>query len=157
VVGDDAVRRVDAVLVFLAQFTGIRSRSRELLDLGKERSKHVRVVIAGTVLKNRDETLEAHAGVDVFGGQIAELAIRFAVVLDKDNVPDFENKGIVLVDEMCGIPASDAVVMDFAVPPQNQQTDPTERCTVDATLPAGSAGPSSSHFWSSPVRHSFPR
>jgi hypothetical protein len=64
-------------------------------------------------LKDRDESFEAHACVDVFIGEGPEGSVCFAIVLNEDVVPDFEDIGIVLVHEMGSISAADSVVMEF--------------------------------------------
>jgi len=62
-----------------------------------------------------DLPLEAEASIDVFGGQRAQALVNFAVVLDKDDVPDFENVRIVLVDEVRGVAlATNAVIVDLS-------------------------------------------
>jgi len=62
-----------------------------------------------------DLPLESETGIDVFGGQRSQALVNFAVVLDKDNVPDFENVRIVLIDEVRGVTlATDAVIVDLS-------------------------------------------
>lgn len=46
-------------------------------------------------------------------GKGFEGAIIFPVELDEDVVPDFEYVRVILVDEMCGVSASDTVVVNL--------------------------------------------
>ncbi len=50
-------------------------------------------------MNDGDDALEAHAGVDVFGGEVAEGAIGFGIVLDEDEVPDLDAEVGVGIDE----------------------------------------------------------
>ena len=60
-------------------------------------------------LDDRDESLEAHATVDVLLGQRLEAAVGLAVELHEDQVPDLQHVGIVLVDEVRRVAPSDPV------------------------------------------------
>ena len=51
-------------------------------------------------LDHRGDALEAHAGVDVLGGEIDEGAVGVGVELDEDEVPDFDAARVALVDEV---------------------------------------------------------
>ncbi len=82
VVGDDPMR--DAV---------IRPRigdSRDLVDGRKERTKYIRIVVRIHVVDHGHHALEAHAGVHMFGGQVAKRAISLSVKLDEHQIPDFD-------------------------------------------------------------------
>ena len=113
-VGDDAEGDVD---FFLFGFTcGARSRqgarvlfAAEFFDLVEEGAKDVGVVVrdfvgvleGGEVLRavdDGDDALEAHAGIDVLGGEGDEAAVGVGVVLDEDVVPDFDTAGVGAVD-----------------------------------------------------------
>ena len=80
--------------------------SSSFLERGEE---GVGVVVGGLVrevgeafrvLNDGDHALEAHAGIDVLGGKVAEGAVGFGVVLDEDEVPDFNAEIAVGVDEL---------------------------------------------------------
>ena len=65
-------------------------------------------------MDNAHQPLEAHAGVDMLGGQRLERAIRLAIELDEHMVPDLEHIGVARVDEMRGVAAAaDAVVVNL--------------------------------------------
>ena len=51
-------------------------------------------------LDHRGDALEAHAGVDVLGGESDEGAVGVGVELDEDEVPDFDAAGVACVDEV---------------------------------------------------------
>ena len=50
----------------------------------------------------------------MFSRERAKGPRGFTVVLNKDVIPYFEHVGIILVYEMCSIPSTDTVIMDFA-------------------------------------------
>ncbi|KAG9796345.1 hypothetical protein KCU88_g142, partial [Aureobasidium melanogenum] len=113
-VRNHSVGGIDAILVLVAKFAGVRSGTGNLLDAVEQRSKDVRIVVGQFVLEDTDESLETHARVDVFVGQRAQTLIRLPVVLNKHVVPDLQHVRIVLVDETGSIaPASDSVIVNF--------------------------------------------
>jgi hypothetical protein len=114
VVRDDAVRGVDAVGVFVAEAALVGAHARKLVYFVEDGGEDVGVVVGAPVLDDGDEALEAHAGVDVLGGEGTERAVVLAVELDEDVVPDLEDIGVVLVDEVRRVSAADAVKVDFA-------------------------------------------
>ena len=52
--------------------------------------EEIGLVIGIDALQDRDQALEAHAGIDVFGGKRIELGSADAVVLDEDQIPNFD-------------------------------------------------------------------
>ena len=88
VICNDTVGGIDAVLVFIAELARVWPNPSQLLDLLEEREENVRVVVRTLVLDNGDETLEAHAGVNMFRRERLEGAVIFAIELDEDVVPD---------------------------------------------------------------------
>jgi hypothetical protein len=65
-------------------------------------------------LDDRAGALEAHAGIDVFGGQFAEGAVGFGVVLDENEVPDLDAEVGVVVDEFAaGVPFGREIDVEF--------------------------------------------
>mmetsp|Transcript_1475 Transcript_1475/g.4732 ORF Transcript_1475/g.4732 Transcript_1475/m.4732 type:complete len:367 (+) Transcript_1475:614-1714(+) len=109
VVGDDTVGHVAQSHVLLPQLARVRRRARLGLDGRKDGTKYVRVVVGAHVLQHRHQPLEAHAGVDVLGGQRPERAAQLAVELHEDQVPDLEHVRVVLVDQVRRVTAADAV------------------------------------------------
>ena len=65
----------------------------EPLGGGDDRAQDVGLVVPALVLQDRTDALEAHARVDVLGGELGELALRVAVVLDEDEVPELDVAG----------------------------------------------------------------
>lgn len=111
---DNSVRSVDTVDILLAKLSSVGSRPGELLDLVKDGSEDVGIVVGSNVLKDGDESLEAHSSIDVLVGQRSERAVGLSVVLHKNVVPDLEDVRVVVVDEVGGISVSDSVVVDLA-------------------------------------------
>ncbi len=72
----------------------------EFLDLVDHPGEHVCVVVAGLALKHHAEPLEAHSGVYVLGRQRLQRAVRVAVVLHEDKVPDLDDLVVVGVDKV---------------------------------------------------------
>jgi hypothetical protein len=64
-------------------------------------------------LHHGHQTLQAETAVDVLLWQQLQLGRRLAVELDEDKIPDFEDVGVVHVDEMGGVAATDAVKMNL--------------------------------------------
>lgn len=50
----------------------------------------------------------------MFRGKRTERQVLFSVEGDKDNVPDFKNIGVVLIDQMCGVAVPYPVEVNFA-------------------------------------------
>lgn len=109
-VGDDAegdgffevvgalIAGVDVVIHFAAEF----------FEFAEDGLEDVGGVVGGLfgevgeafgVLDEGADALEAHAGVDVFGGEVTVAAVFFGVVLDEDEVPDLDAEVGVHVDE----------------------------------------------------------
>ena len=106
VVGDDAEGDVDLLLLGVAGAAGASGSVRavflaaQLFDLVEDRAEDVGFVVGDLrVAKSvksfvpwmmRGDALEAHAGIDVLGGQRREGAVRVGVELDEDEVPDLD-------------------------------------------------------------------
>ena len=65
--------------------------------------------LAISFLDDGDESLEAHSAVDVLLGERLEAAVGLAVELHEHEVPDLQNVGVVLVDEVRRVAPSDTV------------------------------------------------
>ena len=130
VVGDDA--EGDGIFHFLREGgaigTGFRidvrvGFSAELFELAEDRLEDVGGVVgrlfrevgeAFGVLNDGTSAFEAHAGIDVFGGQFAEGAVGFGIVLDEDEVPDLDAEVGVVVDQCAfGIAFGSEVDVEF--------------------------------------------
>ena len=83
VVADDAIGR--EVRIHLL-FGVTRERTQNIERAGEE----VGLVVRVDALQHRDDALEAHARVHVFGGQRFEASIIEEIVLNEDVVPQFE-------------------------------------------------------------------
>ncbi len=92
-VGTDAHGDVGLLVVAVA-FAAFGS------DFLNEGLEDVGVVVGAFALHDHAEALEAHAGIDVLGFQGFKGAVGFAVELHEDEVPDFDDLGVVLVDEV---------------------------------------------------------
>ncbi len=112
-VGEDAVGGVDVALVLGAELAAVLPGTGKFVDRVEVGAEEVGVVVGADVVQDRDEALEAHAGVDVLVGQGAEGAVGLAVELDEDEVPDLEDIGVVLVDQVGGFAPADAVEVDL--------------------------------------------
>ena len=81
------------------------------LQFIEQRAENVGVVVGnagvlevGEVFRavdDGDDALEAHAGIDVLGGERREGAVGVGVVLDEDVVPNLDAAGVGAVDEFC--------------------------------------------------------
>ena len=70
-----------------------RSRSRraqQLLGAPDNRQEEIVIVVRLHVLENTDDTLEAHTGVNVLARQKRQRAVRITVILDEDEIPEFD-------------------------------------------------------------------
>ena len=83
VISDDAV----AHNVGLAFVIGV---PQHVLNSVHDGSEQVGVVVGENSLQHRRNSLQAHAGVNVLGGQLMKDAVFVLVVLDKDQVPQLE-------------------------------------------------------------------
>ena len=79
----------------------------------EERCEGVGGVVGEHAREHGGDALEAHARVDVLCRQVAQRAGRFAVVLDKNDIPDLEDVGVVLVDELRHEAPAEAIVVDL--------------------------------------------
>ena len=111
-VGNDAIRRVAQLGVLLAELARVCRSARDLLDLCEDRHEDVRIVVGAHVLEDRDETLEAHAGVDVLSGKV-QLARRLAVELHEHQVPDLKHVRVIHVHQIRRVATADAIVVKF--------------------------------------------
>ena len=83
------------------------------VDSLEERKEHIGVVVTHLVLEDGGDSLEAHAGIHVLRGQRVQSARGIAGELHEHQVPDLQHVGVVLVDEISGVAASDSVVVDL--------------------------------------------
>ena len=83
--------------------------SAESFELAEDRLEDVGGVVGGLfrevgeasgVLNDGAGALEAHAGIDVLGGELAEAAVGLGIVLNEDEVPDLDAEVGVVVDEV---------------------------------------------------------
>jgi hypothetical protein len=65
-------------------------------------------------LDDRNQALEAHSSIDVFVWKRSEGTISLTIELDEDVVPDLNDVWIVLIDEVCSLPPTYAIIVDFA-------------------------------------------
>ncbi len=86
---------------------------RKLADGREERVPQVDAEVVLLVLEDLGDAFEAHAGVDVLGGQRRELAGRVAVVLDEDEVPDLHDARVFAVDVLAAGLVRRAVDVDL--------------------------------------------
>ena len=112
---------VAAFLVFVAA---------EGFHLADEAGENVCLVVALLVLQDHAQALEAHAGVDVLGGQRLQVAVGLALVLHEHQVPDFDDIVIVRVHQLAAGNFGNLLV----------------RTKVDVDFRAGAAGAGIAHF-----------
>ena len=99
--------RVDVHIGLAAEFLQLAEDGGE--DVGGVVARLDREIgKAFCALDDRAGALKAHAGIDVFRGQLAEGAVGLGVVLDEDEVPDFDAEVGVVVDEVA---AGDGVAL----------------------------------------------
>ena len=82
-VADYAIRREICEHFF---FGVARERAQNVERFGEE----IGLVIGIDALQDRDQSLEAHACIDVFGGERIELRGTDAVILDEHQIPNFD-------------------------------------------------------------------
>ena len=92
-VGDDAHGHVSLFSLAVGD-------ARHFRNLLNQRLEHVGVVVGGLALQHTHEALEAHARIDVLGGQFHQVAVGHAVVLHEHKVPDFNHLRVVLVHQV---------------------------------------------------------
>jgi hypothetical protein len=83
VVGDDAHGDVVRLVVSILQ-------TAHLADAGEQRREEIGVVVRLLALQDGRHAFEAHAGVDAPRGQRRQRAVRAALELHEDVVPDFD-------------------------------------------------------------------
>jgi hypothetical protein len=72
--------------------------TRQLLRLLDQRQEQIGLVVGIDALQDRHDALEAQAGIDVLRGQRMQFRGRRAIVLNEDQVPDFEETRAIAVD-----------------------------------------------------------
>ena len=97
-IGNGAIGRILEGGVLLKDKASVRSNLGILLNLTEERLEDINVVVRGFVLKERYQPFQSHAGIDVLIGQSGKAGF-VSVVLDEDNVPDFDNIWIVRINQ----------------------------------------------------------
>ena len=101
-------------------------------DAGEHPGEHVGVVVAVLALQHGAEALEAHAGVDVAGGQRLQVAVGEALVLHEHEVPDLDDVRVGLVHQLAAGQARGGLLLRGA--------------DVDVDLGAGAAGAGLAHL-----------
>ena len=71
----------------------------EPLNLGNDRCEDIRIIVGVLSLHQAHQTLEAHTGINYVHLQRFETAVSLAVELHEDNVPDFDDLRMILVDK----------------------------------------------------------
>ena len=123
VVGDDAHGHFH-IAALSVLMTG------EGFHLADEAGEDVRLVVALLVLQDHAQALEAHARVDVLGGEGLQVAIGLALILHEHQVPDFDDLVVVGVHQLVAGHFGDLLVA----------------AQVDVDLGAGTAGAGVAHF-----------
>ena len=101
-------------------------------DSVKHAGEDVGIVVAVLALENGAEALEPHSGVDILGGKGLQMAVREALELHENQVPDFYHVRVGLVDEIASGDAAGGLLLGAA--------------DVDVDLGAGAAGARVPHF-----------
>lgn len=114
-VSNNAVGSVDAIDVFCAELVSVWACTAKLLNLVHDWVEDVCIIVGQLVLEDRDDTFETHASVHVFGWERFQGSIFFAVKLDKDIIPDFDDCWVVTVDEMGNLTTTYPINMYFTV------------------------------------------
>ena len=97
-IGNGAIGRILEGGVLLKDKASVRSNLGILLNLTEEGLEDINVVVRGLVLKEGYQSLQSHAGIDVLIGQSGKAGF-VSVVLDEDNVPDFDDIWIVRINQ----------------------------------------------------------
>ena len=105
VVGNDT--HGDVYLLLLVHALAVRTfregvvvlPAGEPLNLGNDRCEDIRIIVGVLSLHQAHQTLEAHTGINHVHLQRFETAVSLAVELHEDNVPDFDDLRMILVDE----------------------------------------------------------
>ena len=104
----------------------------KLADAGQHAGEDVGIVVAVLALEHGAEALEAHAGVDVAGGQRLQVAVGHALVLHEHKVPDLDHVRVGFVDQVAAGDAGGSLFL--------------RRADVDVDLGAGAAGAGLAHL-----------
>ncbi len=103
--------------VLLACERGLVVHAGNIGDGRKQRRENIAVVIGTFALQHGRDPLEAHAGIDVLFRQRFQGAVLLPVVLDKHEVPQFDNPVIPSVDEFFPGKIFGEIDMDFGARP----------------------------------------
>ena len=112
-VGDDAKRNVDLLLIGLTSTSVFRNRrsiffAAQFFQLIENRTENISLIVRdrlreiGQILRtlnDRGHTLEAHPGVDVALWQRRKRSVRIGVELDEDQIPNLDAARILRVHE----------------------------------------------------------
>ena len=129
-VGDDAEGDIDLFLLGVASAAGVAGSvdayflPLSLFEFVEDRAEDVGFVVgdlgvgeigeAFRALNDGGDALEAHAGIDMLGGQRRETCRRVRVELDEDQVPDLDALGTAFVHERAfGVALRREVDVDF--------------------------------------------
>ena len=141
-IGNDSVSGINTVLVVVSELALVRSSTGQFLDFGKDGGEDVSVVIRSDVVEDRDQTLESHTGIDVFGRETSKLPGRLSVVLDKNVVPNLQHVWVVGVDQVGRLSSANTVEMNLTAC-QNCSGGRKRR----GCLPTRTTWASGSHFY----------
>ena len=65
---------------------------------GDEIAHEIDIVIRQDTLQNRRDTFESHAGIDMLSGKFRQASVFVAVILDEDQIPQFNITAAIAVD-----------------------------------------------------------
>ena len=111
-ISNGTVSRIPEGGVLFKDEASVRSHLRVLLNLSEEGLEAINIIIGGFVLEKGYQSFQSHASINVLVGQGRKAGL-VSVVLDKHNVPDFNDIRIVGIDESRCIAVSNAIVVDF--------------------------------------------
>lgn len=141
VIRDDSIGSVDTVFIFVTKFAFIRSCASKLLNLGKYGSENVCIVVGRDVVEYGNKSFETHSSVYVLGRKCSQFTRGLTVVLDENVVPDLKDIGVIGVDKVSGVSATDSVKMDFTVNPSKLTLISTEANYTHLQGPQGPVAP----------------
>ena len=118
VIGHNAVRRVDTADVGVANTVGVgREGGVHRLHRGEDGGEEVRAVVRVRPIKGGNQPLETHTGVNVQVRKLFETVLALVEELHEHEVPDFDELGVINIDQLWDTAAADVVVVQFRTRP----------------------------------------
>mmetsp|Transcript_16638 Transcript_16638/g.30522 ORF Transcript_16638/g.30522 Transcript_16638/m.30522 type:complete len:613 (+) Transcript_16638:1354-3192(+) len=113
VVCHHTVGHIDITDIILASLSGVWMNVSDLFDVSENGGEDIRVIVGVLVLESGHEALESHASIHVASRKTLQRGVSLAVELHKHQVPDLHYVGVVHVDQVSCVAATNTIIVNL--------------------------------------------